>query len=261
MLNPLLRPLGEPGLVLAVDPLGITILVAIVAGVVWLILWGRKREQQQRDATASALGLERADEDPFHLRALPFQFLGRGDRQRVGNVMWGNWQGIDVKVFDFTYYTRARDRERSTRDRQRGTRDRQQGTRTVGHTYACAITEIDADCPQVTIESGSAFSRLADEAERLLTGGAGLRYVRFDSPRFTERYAVESVDERFARELVDARMMEWLLGQESGYEFAVSGRWVLCTTRSERRDRKALLERLKGFREHISETIARRQQA
>jgi hypothetical protein len=52
--------------------------------------------------------------------------------------------------------------------------------------------------------------------------------IEFESPEFNRRYNVKAKNRKFAYELLDARMVEWLVTFDQGLSFEVVGNRVLA---------------------------------
>ncbi|MBI3648507.1 MAG: hypothetical protein HY240_07160 [Actinobacteria bacterium] len=187
--------------------IGIFFLFALVAGVAaYLAYYFKQKRIKELGAMASHLGLEFSRADPFDILAEPFQLLCKGDGQGVENVMWGTWQGVPLRQFDFWYY------EESTGA---------QGQRSkTYHRFNCVVGPIDAACSHLTIDHENLFTRLADSLS--------FHDIEFESEEFNRSYQVKCRDKKFANDFVDARMMQWLLAHGEGYSFEAAGDEILC---------------------------------
>lgn len=182
-------------------------IAAIVAAALigWLAwYWGHKRREAFR-AFAAQHGLEYARHDPFGILSLPFTLFMRGDGRRVENVLWGEWRGEPVRAFDYWYYTESRD--------SKGNRSR------TYHRFTCALLEVEAGFPPLQIGRENVLTRLAD--------GLGFRDIQFESPDFNRRFQVKGKDRKFAYELIDARLMQWMAGLQIPIGVEVVGSWVV----------------------------------
>lgn len=182
--------------------------VLVAAGVaVSLYLKARRREQLRQ--MAIQFGLEYSPQDPFGLLGLPFRLFSRGDGRGVENVLWGEWQGVPLRACDYWYYEERTDSE--------GRRQR------AYHRFTCAILEVPAAFPGLSVGPEGVLSRLAD--------ALGFRDIEFESEAFNRRYQVSARDRRFAYELLDARMLRWLLSLAGNLSFEVVGSWVMAYQR------------------------------
>jgi hypothetical protein len=150
-------------------------------------------------------GLAFAEDDPFATLDEPFSLFGRGDGQGVENVMWGTWQGADLRAFDYWYYQESRDAK--------------------GHTsrsyyrFDCVRLGVGADCPHVSIDPENFLTRLAD--------ALSFHDIEFESEAFNRAFTVKSADGKFANDLIDARMIAWLLANATDCVIELMGDQVL----------------------------------
>lgn len=191
-------------------PMLLFLVFILVAGGVAYYQYQRKLERQ-RELRSLAFGqrLDYSMDDPFDTLREPFSLLRKGDGRGVENVIWGFWQGLEIRAFDYWYYEESSD--------SNGHRSRSYSR------FDCVITIVDALCPQLTITEENMLTRMADA----LT----FRDIEFESEEFNRRFNVKGPDEHFATAFCDARMMEWLLQHGEGYAFEVIGDRLLCYRR------------------------------
>lgn len=183
--------------------IGVLVAVGVIGWLVWYV--GHKRREAFR-AFAGQHGLEYSHEDPFGTVGLPFALFRRGEGRKVENVLWGEWRGEECRAFDYWYYTESTD--------SKGNKSR------TYHRFTCTLLEVDADFPALSIGRENVFTRLAD--------GMGFRDIQFESPDFNRRFQVKAKDKRFAYELIDASLMQWMTGLQLPVMFEVVGRWTLA---------------------------------
>jgi hypothetical protein len=214
---------------------GIFLLFGLVAvAAAYLSYFFKKKRREELAVMARQLGLEFSPDDPFDTLGYPFALLTKGDGRGVENVIWGVWNQMPVREFDYWYYDESTDSE--------GRRSR------TYHRFSCAVTEIEAACSHVTISRENLFTALADRI--------GLRDIEFESEEFNGRFNVKSKDRKFANDLVDARMMRYLLGADPGFEFEICGRWLLCFSGKRRpTELIPLLGTLHGFRGQVPRVV------
>jgi hypothetical protein len=214
---------------------GVFILFGLVAAVAAYLAWYfPKKRRAELASLALSLGLEFSSEDPFQCLSYPFSLLSRGDGRGAENVLWGVWQGLPVREFDFWYYEENRDAN--------GNR-----TRTY-HRFSCAVTEIGAACTHLTIGHENVLTALADHV--------GLRDIEFESEEFNRAFNVKCGDRKFANDMIDARMMQWLLLAEPDVAFEAAGRWMLAYSRKRRPEELVgLLATLGQFLEHVPRVV------
>jgi hypothetical protein len=151
-------------------------------------------------------GLEFSTDDPFGLLGWPFSLFRRGDGRGIENVLSGSWKTEQVQAFDYWYYTEQHDSK---------------GGRTRSYRrFSCVLVEVPAAFPHLEIGREGVFTWLADHL--------GMEDIEFESPEFNRRYNVKSENRRFAYELLDARMLEWLVGFDQGVAFEVLGNRILA---------------------------------
>ena len=168
--------------------------------------------------------------DPFAMLGLPFTLFSKGDGRGLENVMWGSWQGLDVKEFDYWYYEESTDSE--------GRRSRSYSR------FSCALAEVSLATPHVSIERENLLTRLADSL--------GFRDIEFELEEFNRAFTVKAKDRKFANDLIDSRMMQWLLGAGDGWVFEVVGKWVMCYSKRRRpTELVPLLGTAKAFLEQV----------
>jgi hypothetical protein len=218
-----------------VEPLLPFLLVGAIALVAaGLSLYLKQRRRQELGRMAQQLGLAFSPVDELGCVNLPFRLLALGDGRGVENVMWGTWQGMPVREFDYWYYDETTDAQ--------GRRSRSY------HRFSCAVTEIEAACSPVAISRENLLTRLAD--------AIGLDDLEFELEGFNRAFDVRAKDRRFAVALIDQRMMRFLLGTDPAFGFEVCARWLLCYSRRRRpTELVPLLGTLKGFRDHVPRVV------
>lgn len=181
-------------------------LIALAGLGVWISWYLKQKRRQEMALAARQLGLEFSLTDPFGTLAEPFELLHKGDGRGIENVMWGTWQGIELRAFDYWYYEESTD--------SKGNRSR------TYHRFDCALTPIEASCERLVIDRENLFTRLAD--------ALSFRDIELESEEFNRRFTIRSPDPKFATDFLDQRMMAWLLEHAGGFSFEVAGDRVLC---------------------------------
>jgi len=209
--------------------------VILVAGVaVYVSFYLKKKRRQELQMMARQLGLQYSLNDPFGLLAYPFTLFQKGDGRGLENVLAGTWQDMEVKEFDYWYYEESTDSEGHT-------------SKTY-YRFSCVVTGIDAACSPITIERENLFTRMADSL--------GFRDIEFELEEFNKKFQVKGKDRKFAHDLVDARMMQWLLGAGDQWSFEASGNEIMCFSKRRRpAELVPLLGTLKDFREHVPRVV------
>ena len=205
---------------------------AAAIGIQWML---KQRRRDELTAVAKRLGLRYSEEDTSDALSLPFALFSAGDGRGTENLLDGTWEGIDLREFDYWYYTESTDA---------------QGNRTRSYSrFSCAVTALDGVAfPHLSIARENLFTRLAD--------GIGLDDIAFELAGFNEAFNVKSRDGKFANDLVDQRMMRWLLSIDGKYSYEVSGRWLLVAIRRVRpSELVSVLATLKAFRAQVPRVV------
>ncbi|MGH2683837.1 MAG: hypothetical protein ACRDJP_00030 [Actinomycetota bacterium] len=189
------------------EALWIVLVVLLAGGGIAFSLYLKKKRREEMATFARQNGLQYSAHDPFQTLGWPFGLFQKGDGRGVENVVWGPWQGgSNVTAFDYWYYTETTD--------SKGHRSRSY------HRFSCATIEVAAAFPHLEIAREGFFTRMADHM--------GMEDIEFESPEFNRRYNVKAKERRFAYELLDARMLEWLVGFDQGYAFEILGNRILA---------------------------------
>ena len=130
-----------------------------------------------------------------------FPLFRMGNRRSWSDAMSGAWEGRQMTYADYQY-TVSSGRSSST------------------YTFSIVLTDLGCQVPQVVVKSRSALGRLAEET----VGAPG---IRFESVDFNDRYDVHCGDQNAAIEVIDARMIETLLGCERGLNVAFGPQRIL----------------------------------
>ncbi len=213
------------------EALIIPLVILIAIGGIFLSYYLKKKRREEMHAFAMQNGLAFSSEDMSGIDGWPFSLFRRGDGRGVENVISGMWKGTQpITAFDYWFYTESTDSKGNTsRSYQR---------------FSCATVDVAAGFPHLEIAREGFFTRLADRL--------GMEDIEFESPEFNRRYNVKAGERRFAFELLDARMLRWLVDFDQGLAFEVVGNRLLAY-----RNRKGpvalmpLIETLLMFRERI----------
>jgi hypothetical protein len=205
--------------------------IAILIGLgIWYSWYAKKKRREELAIAAKQLGLQYSAQDMFNCLALPFGLFNKGDGRGTENVLWGGWQGLDIREFDYWYYEESTDSE--------------------GHTsksysyFSCVVTQIPLSAADLSVTRENIFTRFADHV--------GLRDIEFESERFNREFNVKSRDRKFANDVIDARMMQWLLESGERYAFEMNGTFVLVySKRVKPLDLTPLLGTLKAYVDHV----------
>jgi len=208
--------------------------VAAVGLVAYLSYLSTKKRRLGFRTMARQLGLDYRLEDTFGLLGYPFALFQKGDGRGIENVLSGTWQGLDVRAFDYWYYEESTDSN---------------GHRTRSYSrFDCAIVPLEASCPELSIGHENVLTRLA--------GALSFHDIEFEDERFNHAFNVRGNDRKFASDLVDARMMAWLLGHASDYGFDVVGNRVLVAgPKCSPEEMIQVIGTAKGFVDHVPKVV------
>jgi hypothetical protein len=189
------------------------VLVLILVGVAAVLFgwwYAQYRAKMARIKAVAALGrsvgFTFSAEDPDFIVSKPFDLFSRGEGRAVELVLSGTHDGIPIRLFDYWYYDETSD--------GRGNRSRHY------HRFTCALATIPAACPPFQLGHENFLTRLGDHI--------GLKDVELEYDEFNRTFRVKCDDQKFAFSLLDAQMMEWLLGASSFVTVEIDGPWVLA---------------------------------
>ena len=168
------------------------VLFFIVAAAVGLVSYF-VGQQRIRDIStfAAAHGLTVLGGD-WDLGDSGFSLFEMGNRRYWRNVLRGQWNGLPVTYCDYSYVV--------SDGKNQNTVSFSNVIGTLGGQWI----------PQVTVSPRGVIGALAEKS----VGAPG---IRFESIAFNDRFDVQSSDGAFAVELIDAQMIETLLGLDPGY--------------------------------------------
>ncbi|MEP6758562.1 MAG: hypothetical protein ABJB55_05155 [Actinomycetota bacterium] len=219
---------------------GAPIVLLFVGGLFLIVLFvyltnaSKKRRRTAFVQMAGQLNLSYSEQDPFGLLGYPFELLHKGDGRGVENVLHGAWQEVDVVAFDYWYYDESTDSNGST-------------SRTYRR-FDCALVPMPADCPRLTIDRESLFTRLAD--------ALSFHDIQFESEAFNREFTVRCEVPKFANDLIDARMMQWLQASGSGHAYeAIGNRLLVAGPKIDPQAFTELLGVARGFVQHVPKVV------
>jgi hypothetical protein len=172
-------------------------IVAVVALIVVAAIFGQIAARKRRDAMlmlAAGLGL-RFEPSKDHVLARKYQFLDKlrqGDNRYAFNILSGKYQSHDVMAFDYHYETHSTD--------SKGNRQ------THHHYFSFFLLLMPIGFPEMTIAREGFFSKVAQ--------ALGYDDIDFESHEFSRKFCVRSKDKKFAYDVCNARMMEYLLAND-----------------------------------------------
>lgn len=212
-----------------------TVLIFVIGAVGAAILlyfswYSKKKRREELALAARQLGLTYAAVDHVGILSYPFALVQKGDGRGAENLLTGSWNGIELVEFDYWYYDESRDSKGNT-------------SRSY-HRFSCVMAAVALGGAHLTLGREDVFTRLADSI--------GLRDIEFETEEFNNAFNVKCADRKFANDVVDQRMMQWLLqaGGDWSYEIVGGDALVYCD-RLKPLALVPLLGTLKGFRDQI----------
>lgn len=193
------------------DPVFLAISFAFATLVVGAVWWATHKRRQAFRAFARSHGLRYDLHDPYGLDQIPFRLFRKGDGRRFSNVLSGPWRGEPMRAFDYEYY------EEHTAPNGDAARTR--------YRFSCVVLEVEAAFPHLACDRETVGTRFGNTV--------GIRDIEFESEEFNRRFHVASVDRKFAYELLDARMMRWLLHLPGDVTFEVLDRWLVLSKKGQ----------------------------
>ncbi len=182
------------------------VFVLLAVGLLVFTLVRNRKRREEIHQLAAQLGMTYSRYDSTGIVRLPFDLFRMGAGQGVENVLSGVQGDAPAFLFDYWYYTETRD-------------SKGQVSRSYNH-FSCAMVEMGGRFPNLSIAPEGLLTRLAD--------GLGMRDITFESEEFNRRFEIKSDNRKFAFDLIDARMMEWLLANSGKARWEISGSYLLC---------------------------------
>ncbi len=168
----------------------ILIVLLVIAGAIWSAIAARKRRQELSEL-AARLGLSFSSDEDYGL-AERFGFLDKlaqGSNRYAFNVLSGDYRQNQVLVFDYHYETHSSDSK---------------GHRQTNHHYfSFFILLLPVSFPELKITREGLLSKIAQ--------ALGYDDIDFESAEFSRAFCVRSKDRKFAYDVCNAQMMEYLL--------------------------------------------------
>lgn len=168
----------------------IAVLVVFAIGAYFSYL-GDKKRREELAVLAGRLGLAFSEEHNSRL-AEQYSFLdrlARGDNRYAFNVMSGVYREQRILAGDYHYETHSTD--------SKGNRQ------THNHYLGFFILRLPLEFPELTIVREGLFSKIAQ--------AFGYADIDFESHEFSRKFCVRSRDRKFAYDVCNARMIDYLL--------------------------------------------------
>ena len=167
----------------------VVVLVITVIGGIYSMNQAHKRLEGLWEL-AQRLGLDFSAAEDYGLadRYSFLKQLAQGENRYARNVLSGTYQQNQVLAFDYHYETYTESKS---------------GRQTHHHWFSFFILTLPAAFPDLTIRRENFLTKVA--------GVFGYQDIKFESAEFSKAFCVRSPDKKFAYDVCNAKMMEYLL--------------------------------------------------
>jgi len=171
-------------------PIILVVIVLVVVGGIYSAIQARKRREGLFEL-AQRLNLQ-FDEGRNSAIADAYSFikdLDKGSNRYATNILSGTYQQNQVLAFDYHYETQSTDGKGVTH--------------TEHHWFSFLMLTLPALFPGLTIRREGIFTKIAEVF--------GYQAIKFESAEFSKTFCVRSPDKKFAYDVCNANMIEYLL--------------------------------------------------
>jgi hypothetical protein len=166
------------------------VVVVIIIGAIFNSIAQRKRREGLLElAQRLNLDFDGGENVEIESRFGFLKQLAQGENRYATNVLSGNYQQNEILAFDYHYETHSTD-----------SKGHQQ---TQTHWFSFFILTLPAVFPDLTIRRENFFLKVAEVF--------GYQDIKFESAEFSKAFCVRSPDRKFAYDVCNAKMMEYLL--------------------------------------------------
>ena len=167
----------------------VAVVVVVFIGVIFNAIAQRKRREGLFElAQRLNLDFHGGQDDGIPGRFGFLKQLAQGDDRYAVNVLSGNYRQNEILAFDYHYATYHTDKN---------------GTHKDDHWFSFFILTMPAVFPDLTIRRENFLTRVAE--------AFGYQDIKFESAEFSRAFNVRSPDKKFAYDVCNAKMMEFLL--------------------------------------------------
>ena len=167
----------------------VAVVVLVIIGAIFNAIAQRKRREGLFElAVRLNLDFQVGKNDEIPGRFAFLKQLAQGDDRYATNVLSGNYQQNIILAFDYHYATYHTDKN---------------GTHKDDHWFSFFILTLPAVFPDLTIRRENFLTRVAE--------AFGYQDIKFESAEFSRAFNVRSPDKKFAYDVCNAKMMEYLL--------------------------------------------------
>ncbi|HXD00930.1 MAG TPA: hypothetical protein VN048_16430 [Verrucomicrobiae bacterium] len=169
------------------------VIVGVVVGAIYNNIQAQKRREGLIDL-ARRLNLS-FDAGEHYTFADAYSFLkelDKGDNRYATNILSGTYRQNQVVAFDYHYETHSTDAHGNSQ--------------TQHHWFSFLILTLPALFPGLTIRREGIFTKIAEVF--------GYQAIKFESAEFSQTFCVRSPDKKFAYDVCNANMIEYLLANK-----------------------------------------------
>jgi hypothetical protein len=194
---------------MAILVLLLLVIVAIAVGAVYLSWYAAKKRREAFATLARRQGWSWVAEDDSWCRAFTGSPFGVGHNRSATNVVTGTAETRRFVAFDYCYFT-----TQSSTDGQGHTSSHE-----VIHEFGVVAVDTGVPLPGLQVTPEGMLGRLLGR----LTG----RDIELESEEFNRAFTVTCPDRKFASDVLNPTLMEYLLGHRDT-SFRFDTRWALC---------------------------------
>jgi len=212
----------------------VVVLVIAVISAFYGVIRARKRLEGLFEL-AQRLGLNFSAAEDYGLadRYGFLKQLAQGENRYARNVLSGTYQQNQVLAFDFHYETYSQGKS---------------GRQTHHHWFSFFILTLPAFFPDLTIRRENFLTKVAE--------AFGYQDIKFESAEFSQAFCVRSPDKKFAYDVCNAKMMEYLLAnRDLSVEIENQVLALAFNTRLSVEQIEANLQRLVDIRSRLPEYL------
>jgi len=168
----------------------VAVFVIIVIGAIYSAIAQRKRREALFElAQRLNLNFDAATDRSIAGRFGFLKQLAQGENRYATNVLSGIYRGNKILAFDYHYETHSTDSKGHPQ--------------TQDYWFSLFILTLPASFPDLTIRRENFFIKVAEVF--------GYQDIKFESAEFSKAFCVRSPDKKFAYDVCNTRMMEYLL--------------------------------------------------
>lgn len=174
---------GPGGMVLLFGLFAVIVIIALIYQYVM-----REKRRGEWASFATSLALRFSPKDHFSIpKSEPHGLFRRGHSRRARHVLYGRFQGRDIKCFDYQYTVGSGDDSRT-------------------YHMTCLIIKPPIPFRQLEIRPESFSDKVGEFF--------GADDIDFESDEFSRKFHVKCSDPKFAYDVIHARTMQFMLGHK-----------------------------------------------